>query len=105
MRTRCHAIAPFLWCAIVAAFVHGQEIVIEHDVAAPMRDGTILRADVYRPASGGTYPVLVLRTPYGKHGLKQKLVNYAKASYIVVGQDARGRYKSDGKFESFVRAE
>jgi uncharacterized protein len=79
------------------------DIVVERDVPSPMRDGTILRADVYRPASGGPYPVLVCRTPYGKQGLK--LEAYAKAGYIVVRQDARGRYKSDGEWESFVRFE
>ena len=30
------------------------------------RDGTVLRADVYSPASGGGYPVLLQRTPYDK---------------------------------------
>ena len=84
-----------------AGLSNAQEIRIERDVASPMRDGTVLRADIFRPADGGPYPVLVCRTPYGKHGLK--LANYAKAGYIVVAQDARGRYKSDGQWESFVR--
>src|SRR5262249_27068641 len=95
-------VLAYFWL-VVTHFAYAQEVVIERNVPAKMRDSTVLRADVYRPASGGPYPVLVLRTPYGKHGLK--IVNYAKAGYIVVGQDARGRYKSDGTFESFVRAE
>jgi len=37
------------------------------NVAVPMRDGVILRADVWRPAADGKYPVLLYRTPYGKH--------------------------------------
>src|SRR5262249_27228793 len=57
--------------------------------------------DVYRPDAGGPYPALVLRTPYGKHGVKPDA--YVNAGYIVVTQDARGRYASGGTFESFVR--
>lgn len=74
---------------------------VERDVAVPMRDGVVLRADVYRPAEAGTYPVLLVRTPYGKQG--HKLEVYAKAGYIAVCQDARGRYASEGNYESFLR--
>ncbi len=77
------------------------EIKVEKDVAVPMRDGTILRADVYRPTTGGPYPVLVSRSPYGKPGG----MAHAKAGYIVVCQVTRGRYQSDGVYESFVRAD
>ncbi|MHC4464103.1 MAG: CocE/NonD family hydrolase [Planctomycetota bacterium] len=42
------------------------KVVVERNVPVPMRDGTILRADVHRPDRGGPYPVLVRRTPYGK---------------------------------------
>ena len=44
-----------------------------------MRDGLVLRADVHRPATGGPYPVLLMRTPYGKE--KQFFTNYVKAGY------------------------
>ncbi len=76
---------------------------IERNVAVPMRDGVILRADVFRPNRGGRYPVLVMRTPYGKMG--RKFDRFVKAGYIVVSQDARGRFQSDGRWESFVRFE
>ena len=65
-----------------------------------MRDGVILRANVFRPDEPGQYPVLVERTPYGK---KARADAYVKAGYIVVTQDARGRYASEGKWESFYR--
>ncbi|MFD3837805.1 CocE/NonD family hydrolase C-terminal non-catalytic domain-containing protein [Streptomyces sp. NPDC058642] len=42
------------------------EIRIEFDVPAQMRDGTVLRADVYRPAGTGPWPVLLARLSYGK---------------------------------------
>jgi len=78
------------------------EVNTERNVAVPMRDGVILRADVFRPAEGGPWPVLVMRTPYGKGGNYERFV---KAGYIVVCQDARGRFASDGQWESFLRFE
>ena len=39
---------------------------VEHNASAEMRDGTVLRADVYRPANAGASPVLLCRTPYDK---------------------------------------
>ena len=32
------------------------ELIVENDVMVPMRDGVRLRADVFRPATGGPYP-------------------------------------------------
>ncbi len=76
------------------------KVLTERNVTVPMRDGVVLRANVFRPDRGGPYPVLVMRTPYGKMNGADR---YVKAGYIVVSQDARGRYASDGKWESFVR--
>lgn len=64
-----------------------------------MRDGVVLRADIYRPEEPGDYPVLVWRTPYGKHGGGAP-DPYVEAGYIVVKQDVRGRYASDGRYQS-----
>lgn len=83
-------------------FGQAQAVKVEKDLPVRMRDGVVLRADVYRPAAEGTYPVLVTRTPYGKH--HDKLDAYARAGYIAVCQDVRGRYASDGDFESFLRS-
>ena len=75
---------------------------VEFDVPATMRDGTILRADVYRPTGVGPWPVLVHRTPYGKQAIGAWLnLNAVEATlrgYIVVQQDTRGRYASDGEW-------
>jgi len=94
-----------LFCLLLAltlARVQARElgVRIERNVPVPMRDGTILRADVHRPDHGGPYPVLVKRTPYGKG---ENFDRYVKAGYIVVSQDVRGRYESEGKYESFYR--
>jgi hypothetical protein len=70
------------------------------DVAVAMRDGVVLRADVWLPAASGKFPVLVYRTPYGKH-LATKQTTFQKAierGYAVMICDVRGRYASDGEF-------
>ena len=78
---------------------------VETDQPATMRDGTVLRADVYRPRRSGTYPTIVSRTPYDKGnddagGVAEEL---ASRGYIVVAQDIRGRYASDGEFHWFFK--
>ena len=67
---------------------------VERNVEATMRDGVVLRADVARPSARGKFPVLVQRTPYGK-GANTQL---AEAGYVVISQDMRGRYASNGRF-------
>jgi putative CocE/NonD family hydrolase len=88
-------------CLALLAVTASATVRVENNVPVPMRDGVVLRADVYRPDEPGPHPVLLLRTPYGKDGPKPD--PYVKAGYIVVNQDARGRYASGGKFESFYR--
>ena len=69
-----------------------------------MRDGVVLRADVYRPQRDGRFPVLVYRTPYGKHhaaGDHQIHLKAVERGYGVVLQDVRGRYASEGRFDPY----
>jgi putative CocE/NonD family hydrolase len=84
----------------------GRRVVIEHDVPARMRDGVVLRANIYRPSDDGAYPVLLSRQPYDKNTninpVYADLVRLAAAGYLVVMQDVRGRYASDGDFEPGV---
>jgi len=70
------------------------------DVAVPMRDGVVLRADVWLPGATGRFPTLVYRTPYGKHlATKQTTFQHAiERGYALVICDVRGRYASDGEF-------
>jgi predicted acyl esterase len=46
-------------------------MIIERDVAIPVDDGNILRADVFRPADGNPAPVIMTLGPYGK-GVRYK---------------------------------
>ena len=78
--------------------------IAESDLAVPMRDGVVLRADVLRPKKDGKFPVLVYRTPYGKHFARAEYKTFEHAverGYAVVIQDVRGRYKSDGEFRPY----
>lgn len=75
---------------------------LHRDVAVPMADGTVLRADVYLPAGDGRpLPTLVTRTAYGKSGpLTQAgdIHGLVRRGYAVVVQDKRGRFASDGAY-------
>jgi putative CocE/NonD family hydrolase len=75
--------------------------VIDTNVAVPMRDGVVLRGDLYRPTRDGRFPTLVYRTPYGKHQSGAAIITARKATqrgYAVLMQDVRGRYASGGEF-------
>jgi uncharacterized protein len=80
-------------------------VAIAFDVPAVMRDGVTLRANVYRPAGEGPWPTLLLRTPYRKD-LSSEIawcgidpVEAARRGFLVVVQDTRGRFASDGEWE------
>jgi len=79
-------------------------IVHERNVAVPMRDGVILRADLLRPRGPGPFPVLVYRTPYAKDRAVERYPIFRAAAargYAVVAQDVRGRYASEGVFDPY----
>ncbi len=77
-----------------------QQVIIETGVRAKMRDGVMLVADVYRPKAPGKYPVLLERTPYNR---RDPSTGSALASdgYVVILQDTRGRFDSEGEFYPF----
>lgn len=78
--------------------------VMDRNLAVPMRDGVVLRADVLRPLEDGKFPVLVYRTPYGKDAAEQDYTTFrhaAERGYAVVIQDVRGRYQSSGEFRPY----
>ncbi|WP_086799913.1 CocE/NonD family hydrolase [Streptomyces caniscabiei] len=85
------------------------DVQIEFDVPAEMRDGTVLRADVYRPGGTGPWPVLLTRLPYGKQMPQLAAVfdplGAARRGFMVVIQDTRGRYASEGEWDPFTHEE
>jgi len=85
------------------------QITVDYDVPAKMRDGVVLRANVYRPAGEGQWPVLLTRLPYGKDfplGTSSlDPVQVARRGYVVIVQDTRGRFTSSGEWKPFVNEE
>ncbi len=81
------------------------DLMHEKNVEIPMRDGTILRANITRPKTEGTFPAIVERTPYNKEGGSENAIGapefFAKRGYAVVIQDVRGMFASDGVFYPF----
>jgi uncharacterized protein len=79
----------------------------KQEVTIPMRDGVKLHTAIYVPKdTSKTYPILIQRTPYscspygpdsysGNPGPSE---HFVKAGYILVKQDVRGRFMSEGKF-------
>jgi uncharacterized protein len=92
------------------------------DVMVRMRDGVHLATDIYRPALGGQpvsgpFPVILERTPYGKTVVSRSemtaqdpipksrahVASYlVSKGYVVVYQDCRGRYGSEGEFVKYL---
>ncbi len=83
------------------------KILVEKHVPCQMRDGVTLYADIYRPHQEGEFPVLLTRLPYNKdlpfyshryldtHRMVQN-------GYVVIVQDVRGRFHSEGEFYPFL---
>ncbi|HVW68179.1 MAG TPA: CocE/NonD family hydrolase [Steroidobacteraceae bacterium] len=79
------------------------KVIVEHNVRIPMGDGITLSADIYRPGDAGRFPALLLRTPYSNNSPDeiQDSQWYAERGYVVVNEDVRGRYDSDGQFYTY----
>jgi putative CocE/NonD family hydrolase len=86
--------SAFLWLALSGPF----PVAVEKNVEAPMRDGIVLRADVYRPDAPGRFPALLKRTPYSKAAASEIpfFRRLAGEGFVVAVQDTRGRYTSEG---------
>lgn len=79
------------------------EFIFERDVPIPMRDGTKLTANIFRPEEEGQYPVILMRSPYGKPDEKSgDWRRYTDAGYVMVVQDCRGRGNSEGVWDPFA---
>ncbi len=84
-----------------------QENYSKKEAMIPMRDGIKLFTAIYEPVNKSEkHPVLILRTPYGAHPYGEDYSSllwnlwreYVKEGYILVCQDVRGRWMSEGKF-------
>ncbi len=97
-------------------------MILESGVMVRMRDGLRLATDIYRPASAGkalsgAFPVILERTPYGRNVTSRSELSVAepvaksraevarffvRQGYVVVYQDCRGRYGSEGTFVKYL---
>lgn len=86
-------------------------IAIERDVPIRMPDGATLYADRLFPRAAGSFPTVLIRTPYGRPSEAHVLGPlaalgahlFAERGYNVVIQSVRGRFGSEGEFEPFVQ--
>ncbi|MEN6294466.1 MAG: CocE/NonD family hydrolase [Methanobacterium sp.] len=81
-------------------------IIVEKDVMIPMRDSVVLATDIYRQDDGKKHPVLLLKAPYDKdeysmwHTFVCSPYVAAERGYVVMVQHDRGRFKSDGTWDT-----
>jgi len=91
---------------------------VEQDVMISMRDGALMATDIYLPAGAGPVPLLLERTPYGKHLPSRSEIRashtdkplsraevaryFVERGYGVVYQDTRGRWGSEGRFAKYL---
>ena len=84
-----------------------RQIYDKREVMIPMRDGVRLFTAIYEPKDRSRkHPILMMRTPYScepygdkfNRDLRSASNLYVKNNYILVYQDVRGRYKSEGEF-------
>jgi uncharacterized protein len=98
------------------------DVTVERDVMVEMRDGVRLATDIYRPIRNGRpidepLPVIMERTPYGKSEPSRSEIDvndrsprprsevarfFASNEYVVIYQDCRGRWGSEGTFTKYV---
>jgi uncharacterized protein len=111
LRSVAQMLAVYLVCLTVSFALLAQstsssapvDIITQHDVPMNTRDGVVLYADIYRPKSADKLPVILMRTPYDKSvnwavGPTYKMV---QRGYVVIIQDVRGRYTSEGEWYPF----
>lgn len=77
-------------------------MITKRDLRCPMRDGVTLSTDVYLPGEDGAFPLILMRTPYGRQGIEtDPLYGYIpqliEAGYAVASQDLRGTGDSGGQ--------
>ncbi len=78
------------------------EVDVRMDVKIPMRDGIELTANIFQPKADGKFPVILIRSPYGKGNEKNgDGLFYAGRGYVLVIQDCRGMGSSQGEWDPF----
>lgn len=94
------------WCVVACLAVAAEpayEVEVRENTKIPMSDGVELAAHIFLPKADGKYPVILVRTPYGKGGTKGGAGHaYASRGYVYISQDCRGKGASDGEWTPFI---
>jgi putative CocE/NonD family hydrolase len=96
MKLTC-LISIFFIC--LSAFAQDYEKI---ETRISIKDSITLATNVYKPKGAGTWPVILIRTPYNKDQNQADGIYFASKGYVVVIQDVRGKYKSTGQFIPFI---
>src|SRR5947208_16408457 len=98
---RSHLLIAVIFISASAYAADQYPVTYERNVPVKMRDGVILKADTYRPAGDGKFPVLLQRTPYNKDNEVDFGLKAAEHGFVVIVEDVRGRYASEGEWYTF----
>jgi putative CocE/NonD family hydrolase len=100
--------AILIMCSVVLSAAHcaaqqSYPVTAQNGVPMKTRDGVTLYSDIYRPKADGRFPVILMRTPYDKSASWAVGPAYqiAARGYVVIVQDVRGRYTSEGEWYPF----
>ncbi|SDQ90220.1 CocE/NonD family hydrolase [Virgibacillus salinus] len=90
----------------MAEIKENNQVIVDREVPCTVRDGVKLYANIYRPNDGGIYPILLCRLPYNKNlpDFSHRYIDPIRTAmngFIVVIQDVRGRFASEGEFMPF----
>jgi predicted acyl esterase len=100
---------PWGWIVPVLLLLHGSDFGASaaegpsRTERVITRDGVALATDVYLPDANGSFPAVLIRTPYNKEGVAGIAKEGVKRGYAVVVQDTRGRFQSEGENLPFHR--
>jgi predicted acyl esterase len=87
-----------LAATLTLAFTHALSAAepVQRTETVLTRDGLPLATDITLPEAEGSYPVILVRTPYDKKGVAGLAREGASRGFAVVAQDTRGRFASGG---------
>ena len=94
----------FLLAAVSSVCAQTAPVFSRSEAMIATRDGVKLNTQIFSPArTDEKFPIILIRTPYGignasPEQLAAALPELAKEGYIIVQQDIRGRFKSEGEF-------
>jgi putative CocE/NonD family hydrolase len=97
-------VISFLLAAISSVYSQTAPLFTRSEAMIAVRDGVKLNTQVFSPTrTDEKFPIILIRTPYGignpsSEQIAAALPELANKGYIIVQQDIRGRFKSEGSF-------